>query len=137
MYNPRRVRPRQALGYLHSIVDSLFHWHRPALDLCLEHLALVEGHRDEELMRLRLADLIDGADIGMVESRSSFRFLDEALLDLVVEAQVRRQKLQRHRAVKLQVAGLVDHAHAPAAELLFNLVVGDSLANHGVPPSAA
>ena len=38
---------------------------------------------------------------------------------------------QRHTSAEAGVLGLVDDAHAPAAELLEDPVVGDGLADHG------
>ena len=92
-------------------------------------MALVVGHRDEELALFGLADLVDGADVFVVERGGRLSFPDEARVGLVVGAQVRRQKLQRDGAVELRVAGFVDHAHAPATEFLQDLVVGDGSAN--------
>ncbi len=38
----------------------------PTFDLLLQRLARVVGHGDEDLVLVRLIDLIDGADVGCV-----------------------------------------------------------------------
>ena len=42
-----------------------------------------------------------------------------------------RQELERDRAAEARVFGLVDDAHAAAAEEFGDLIVGDPLADHG------
>jgi hypothetical protein len=41
-----------------------------------------------------------------------------------------RQKLERDEAVELEVLGFVDHAHAAAAELGEDFIVGNFYADH-------
>src|SRR5258708_24322568 len=45
-------------------------------------------------------------------------------------------ELQRHKAVKASVLGLVHDAHASAAELFDDAVMRDNLANHSFPRAA-
>ena len=40
-----------------------------------------------------------------------------------------RQEFQRYKTVQASVFTLVDHSHAPAAELFHNAVVGNGLAD--------
>jgi hypothetical protein len=47
------------------------------------------------------------------------------------------QELCGHEALKLQVLGLVNNTHAPAAELIKDLVVSQHLAVHEEYPSTA
>src|ERR1700730_10982233 len=90
----------------------------------------VQKLHDEERMALLLPDLIDRADIGMVESRSSLSFSLEAGQGLGVTGEVIGQKLQGDKSVQGHVLGLVDHTHPAAAELLNDTVVRDGLADH-------
>jgi alkylation response protein AidB-like acyl-CoA dehydrogenase len=55
------------------------------------------------------------------------------LAAFLVPQKMRRQKLQRHRAVKLRILGLVDDTHPAFAELLGDAVVRDGLADHVGP----
>ena len=52
----------------------------------------------------------------MVESGDRLRLAIEALLHVRVAGEVRRQDLDRHRAVQARVGGLVDLAHAAGAD---------------------
>ncbi len=66
----------------------------------------------------------------MLKRRRGLRLAQEALLGLGVVQQVRRQELQRHRALERRVLGLVHLAHAALAQLLDDAVVADRLADH-------
>ena len=85
-----------------------------------------------------LADFVDGADIGMVQSGGGLRLAagsaqaPEGLGDII------GQEFQGDKATESGVLGLVDHAHTAAAELLDDAVVRDGLADQtgacGSPP---
>ena len=66
----------------------------------------------------------------MVQRRRSSRFTAEAFQGLRIFRHVLRQELQRDKAAKFDVLGLVDHTHPAAAELLDDAVVRDGLADH-------
>ena len=76
------------------------------------------------------ADVVDGADVGMIQSRGSARFALETLERLGVARQLVGQELQGDKAAEPRVFGLVNHAHPAAAQLLHNAVVRDGLPNH-------
>ena len=78
-----------------------------------------------------LVDVVDRADVGVVERGGGLRLAPEALeRDRVVEV-LRGQELQRDQPVEARVLRLVHDSHAAAAELLEDAVVGDRLADHG------
>jgi hypothetical protein len=54
----------------------------------------------------------------MVESRSSFRFLQEASFLGFIGSEVMREELERNEAIELRVLGLIDDTHASLSELL-------------------
>ena len=62
------------------------------------------------------ADVVQRADVRVVQAGDGLRFALEALLHLGVVGEVRRQDLDRDRAVQPRVGGLVDLAHAAGAE---------------------
>jgi hypothetical protein len=80
-----------------------------------------------------LADLVDHADIGVIEGSCRFPFTQKALLVLLALEKVRGKKLQSDGAVEIGVLGPVNHTHAARAEFLEDAVVRDGLADHGSP----
>ena len=106
-----------------------FHLHRPARDPVLQRQAIQKLHGDERLAVV-LADLVNRADVGMVQRRGRLRFAPEALQRLRVLGHIIGQELQSDKAAELCVLGLVDHAHPAATELLDDAVVRDGLADH-------
>src|ERR1019366_1590251 len=86
-------------------------------------------HNDERLAVL-LADLMDCADIGMVQSGSGSRFAAKAFDRLKVLGHIVRQELQGDEAAQFGVLSLVDHTHPAAAEPFNDAVVRDGLADH-------
>src|ERR1017187_6938634 len=77
-----------------------------------------------------LADFVNGADVGMVQSRGSLRFTLETGESLCVFSNVIWQELQGHEAVKLYVFSPVDDTHPASTEFLQDTVVRDSLVDH-------
>jgi len=89
-----------------------------------QRFAFQEGHRDEGLT-VGFGGLVDGADVGVMESSGSFGLTQKPLLRLIVVEQVLREKLERDGTVERGVLSLVDDAHAALAELLDDAVVAD------------
>jgi hypothetical protein len=75
-----------------------------------------------------LANLVDGADIGMIQRRCGAGFPAEAFERLGVLGRILGQKLQSHQPAKFRVLSLVDHTHA-AAQLFDDTVMRDGLAD--------
>ena len=86
-------------------------------------------HRDEGKAIL-FADVVNRANIGVVQGRSSLRLALKAGQGLRVAGNLIGQELQRHKTVKPNVFSLVDHTHPATAEFLNDAVVRDGLANH-------
>ena len=80
-------------------------------------------------MPIGFADLVDGADIGVVQRRRRLGFAHETGLFLFTGELVDGRELQRNRATQLRILGLVNHAHPALAKLLGDAVVGDCLAD--------
>ena len=99
-------------------------------DAVLQGHAFQKLHGDEGWPSC-FADLVDRADVGMVQSGSGLRFALKALEGLRVVGYIVGQELQGDEAAELGVLGLVDDAHAAAAELFDDAVVRDGLADHG------
>ena len=80
---------------------------------------------------LVLVDFVNGADVGMIQRRGSLCFALETRQSVGILARdSSRKELERDKAVQSQVFGLVHHAHAAAAQLVEDAVVGDRLVDH-------
>ena len=130
-----RVGRLEGVRDLDPEVEERAELERPLPDPLRERLPLEQLHGDE-VLPLVLLDRVDRADAGVVEGRGGAGLALEALEGRRVLRQLHRQELERDVAAELRVLGLVHDAHAAAAELPGDLVVGDGLADHW-PASAA
>ena len=89
-------------------------------------------HGDEGLGTM-LADLVNGADAGMIQGRSRPRLPAESLQGLHIPGHIVGEELQGDEATEFSVLGLVHDTHTPTAKLLDDAVVGDGLTNHDGP----
>ncbi len=96
----------------------------------LQRHAVQKLHDDEGLAVL-LANLINSADIGMVQGGGSLRFPLKPGEGLCVGRNVMRQKFEGDKTVQGDVLGLVDDSHATTAKLFDDVVVRNCLAEHG------
>ena len=98
-------------------------------DAVLQRQPVQKLHGDEGLAVL-LADVVNGADVGMIQRGGGLRFALETLEGLRVTGDFVGQELEGDETVQPGVFGLVDHAHAAAAELFDDAVVRYGLADH-------
>jgi len=98
-------------------------------DSVLQGHTVQKLHGDEGLVAM-FTDLVDRADIGMVECRRSTRLPAKAFQCLWVFREFIGQKFQSDEATKLGVLSLVNDTHPTAAELLNNAIVRDDLVDH-------
>jgi hypothetical protein len=122
------VRGLERLGDLHAQLEKVSHRQRLAIDEVLEGLALHQLHRQEGLPR-HLIDLIDRADVGMIERRGGTCLPLESRQRGGIIGQPRRQEFQRHLAAQADVLRLVHDSHAAPTQPLQNAVVGYGPAN--------
>ena len=95
----------------------------------LQRHAIQKFHGDERLAVL-LANVVDGANVGMVQRRSRLRFTPKAFQRLSVVGHIFGQKLEGYEAVQPGILGLIHHTHATAAELVDDVIVRNSAAKH-------
>ena len=76
------------------------------------------------------ANLVDGADVGVVQRRCGFGFAPKTDESLRVFGYIVWKEFQGDEAIKFDVLGLVDHAHAAATELFDDAVVGNGTAEY-------
>ena len=103
---------------------------RSSHDAVFECRPIEKLHCDER-PSLVLTDLVNGADIWMVQAGGRARLATKALEYLGIASDVVRKELQGDKAPQFGIFGLVDHAHTAAAELFNDAVMGNSLADHG------
>jgi len=128
------VRGVECVGDLDGKVEQPVRLKRLARDAMLEGLSFEQFHSDEGLAFV-LINVVDRADVGMVERGRRLGLTLESLQGLPVLREFFRQELQGDGALELGVLGLIDHTHAPAAQLLQDAIVGYALANHGDGPA--
>lgn len=97
--------------------QNRFQFHRAPRDQMLQRGPVKEFHHQERLAAL-FADVINRADVGMIQRRRGLGLTPKPFLRLPVFRQVFGQKLQRDEAAQPSVFRLVDDTHATAAELL-------------------
>ena len=93
-------------------------------DRVLEGFAFEILHGDEGAAVL-FTDVVDGADVRVIQSGGGFGFATEALEGLGVAGQVIWEKFEGDEAVETSLFGLVDNTHATAAEPFEDAVVRD------------
>ncbi|MEX1246452.1 MAG: hypothetical protein WEB59_16690 [Thermoanaerobaculia bacterium] len=130
MDDAARVRLGEPMSDLCRDLDGFFDRHRPARDPLAERLPVTVGHGDERPTVFGLTDLVDRADVGVIQSRRCSGFSQEASLGSFFPAKIGRQKLEGDKAVQPQVSGLVDHPHAALADSFEDLEMRDRLADH-------
>jgi hypothetical protein len=85
-------------------------------------------------MAVGLADVVNGADVGMIQRGCCPGLSLEALTPLRVVGEVIGQKFQGDKATEAGILGLVDDTHAAGAELLQDAIVRDDLSLIGIAP---
>ena len=125
------VRCVESVGDFDGQIEQRFGVQGTAGDTVLEGLAFEELHDDEGLA-VFLIDLVDGADVGMVESRGGAGFSLEAVEGLAVLGQFVRKKFERDGTAEFDVFGAINDSHAATAQLFDDAIVRDSLAEHRV-----
>ena len=115
--NASGVRRIERVGDLDAERQDRLHLHRAPRDQVFQRRAVEELHHEESLSPV-LADVVDRADVRMIQRRCRLGLAPEALESLSVLRQILRQKLERDEAPQPGVLSLVDDTHPPAAELL-------------------
>ena len=108
------VRGVESVGDFDGEAEQDVHFEGTSGDAVLEGQAVEVLHGDEGLS-VFFADVVDGADVGMIQSGGGFGFAAETLESLTVLGYVFREELQGDETIEAGVFGFVDHAHAAAA----------------------
>ena len=110
----------------------------------LEHLGFVEApfgkprFQAASLQKLQhekrspfgLFDIVNRADVEVVEGGGETRFTPEAIAGFAIVEQIVRKKLQRNAAAKLRILRSVDDPHATLAQFFQDAILGDNFSLH-------
>ena len=88
-------------------------------------MTLEQLHHDEVLPAVlgRLADVVDRADVRVVERGGRARLTLEPVHGLCIGRELRRQEFQRDAPAEPDILGLVDDTHSAPAEKLEDAVM--------------
>src|SRR5262249_46312996 len=78
-----------------------------------------------ERLVFMLIDVINRANVRMIQRRGRFCLALKPLESDTVELELLRQKLQGHRSRQFRIFGLIDDTHTTAAQLLEDSVMGN------------
>jgi hypothetical protein len=117
------VQGRECGEYLERDRHGLRHGHAALLQPLGERFAFEQFHGDEKLTAV-FTDLVDLADVRVVDARRGARFAPEALARGLVVGD-RRHRLQGHRTAEPFVAGGIHDAHRARSKLVGDCVVPD------------
>ena len=113
---PLRVRGVEGIGNLDGQIEQGFGIDGTAGDAVLQRLAFEKLHDDESLA-VFLVDLVDGADVGMVQCRGGAGFALKTVESLAILGEFFGKKLESDEAAELDVFGAVNDTHAAAAQV--------------------
>src|ERR1051325_7711001 len=128
------VSMAQTLRGLDPVLNDILQWKFLAgevkgFDRRLERSA-PEVFENEELSPLYVIHLEDCCDMRVVERGDRLSLLLKSFERVGKLQKVFGKELDGHDAVESLVPGFIDHAHAPLAQLLEDLIMGNSPADH-------
>ena len=115
MGDPVAVRLVERVGDLHGDFQRLVQRERSLFESGRERLP-VEVRHDDEMGAAGFTDVVDAADVRMVERRDRPRFPFEPLPQIGIAGDVWLQHLDRDAAIEPRVARFVDLAHSASPE---------------------
>ena len=119
----------ESFGHVNADREQRLHLQRPVADEMFQRLAFQVLHDNEGLVAL-FPDVMNSADVGMIQGGCRLRFAAEAGESGGVAGNVFRKELESNEAMQARVFGLVNHAHPATTKLLDHPVVRDVLADH-------
>ena len=102
------------IGHFDGHVQNAFQLHRTSGDVVFQRFAIKVFHGDERV-GIALTDIVNRADVGMVQSGSSLCFALKSRQSLSIFGNVIGKKFQCDEAMKPRVFRFVDNSHAAAA----------------------
>ena len=127
-----RMSSVESVSDLYSRVEKQIQVERAAGDAFAERLAFQKLHGDESAAFV-FADVVDGANVGMVEGGGGASFTLETLEGLTVVGESVGKEFQSDMAAEAEVFRFVDLTHAAGAEFAKNAIVRDGFAEQDSP----
>ncbi len=128
MHDALAVCRFERVRHSNSSFEKRIETQRPTRDEMPQCRPAQQLHRNERHAGV-FVNIVDRADVRMVQRRSGLRLALEALERCSVMRHALRQKLQRHLPLQLRVIGAIYHAHSAAPEPFDDAVVGDRLSD--------
>ena len=132
MDDPARVGGIERVGDLNGDRHDAGNLQRSLLHEVTQRLAFHELHGDERQSVLGLADVVDDADVRMIERRSGLGLGQEPLPAVRIVRQIRRQELDRRLPVEPCVFRQEHFPHPARAEPGGDAVVANRVADHEI-----
>src|ERR1700693_346261 len=104
---------REGIGDFNANFENGINLDRAAVDAMLQGLAFEQLHDDERSI-IVFADIVNGADIGMVQGGSGASFALKAFEGLRIGGRVFGKEFKGYAVVEAGIFGAIDHAHAAA-----------------------
>ncbi len=133
MHDAGVVRRSQSVGHLHRVTQRVVQPHALASDQPIQRFAGHVLHGDEvHRLAVHLAgiDVEDGDDVPVAQRRSRFCFLRKARPPVGIGDSRGWKHFDRDESIQVRVQCAVDHAHSTCAQLGFNSIMPESLADH-------
>ena len=96
-----------------------------------------EAFHHQERAAVLFADVVDGADVGVIQGGSGLRLVAESGQGIGSVSEIGRQELQRDKAPQPRILGLVYDAHSAAAQLLGDPIVRERLTDQRIAAGTA
>src|SRR5687767_3414768 len=127
------MRGIERLGRLNRNIQDVLFFNQCRGNPLFESVALQRLHYDEWLP-FELADVVNRADVWVIQGRSRTSLLLKALEGMFVGGKTIGKKLYRNVTAQAGIQGQVHDSHAAVAQFAENAVVGDGLADQGLAP---
>ena len=121
----------EPIGNLNGDIEEPVKFKGLTADEVLERNA-VEKFHDDVRFAVLLTNVMNGADVGMVEGGGGLRFPFEARKRLGVFGHVVGQEFERDAAMQAGVVRFINNPHTTAAESFDDPVMGNGLPNESV-----
>jgi hypothetical protein len=135
----RGVSRIQSVEYFHGDGAQRLHIERTIADALLQRRSVQKLHGDEGAPVL-LADVVDRADVRVVQRGGGARVAPEARPRARIRGELGGQELERDKPLEPRVLRPVDNSHPAAAELSHDAIVGhgptDQVIGPGLCPRA-